>query len=117
MIQRIEPASRMSQAVRYGDTIFLAGQVGESGEDFAMQVEKALSNVDRLLADAGTDRSRLLQATIWLADRGDYARFNEIWEAWLDGAPSPTRATAIIGFPDPGYRVEVIVTAAADTRA
>uniref|UniRef100_UPI00333EF657 RidA family protein n=1 Tax=Castellaniella defragrans TaxID=75697 RepID=UPI00333EF657 len=111
-IQRIESGSRMSQAVIHGDTVYLSGQVGTLGESIGVQVRSALAEVDRLLAQAGTNKSRILAATIWLADMGDFAAMNAEWEAWVDPANPPARATGQASLADPGYRFEVIVTAA-----
>ena len=111
-IQRIEPNARMSGAVVHGGTVYLAGQVGEPGADIRVQVRGALAEVDRLLAAAGTDKSRILQATVWLSDMADFAAMNAEWEAWIDPANPPARATGEVQLADSGYKVEVIVVAA-----
>lgn len=110
-ITRLEPGRRMSQAVIHGDTVYLAGQVGE-GADVTAQARDALAQVDRLLALAGTDKSKILSCTVWLADIGDFAAMNAVWEGWVDPANPPARATGEAKLATPDYRVEFIVTAA-----
>lgn len=110
-ITRLEPGRRMSQAVIHGDTVYLAGQVGE-GADVTAQSRSALAEVDRLLAAAGSDKSRILSCTIWLADIADFAAMNAVWDAWVDPANPPARATGEARLATPDYRVEFIVTAA-----
>jgi len=110
-ITRIEPGRRMSQAVIHGDIVYLAGQVGE-GADVTAQCRDALAQVDRLLALAGSDKSRILSCTVWLADMADFAAMNAVWEGWVDPANPPARATGEAKLATPDYRVEFIVTAA-----
>lgn len=110
-ITRIESGPRMSQAVVHGDTVYLAGQVGE-GEDVAAQTRHALSEVDRLLAAAGSNKSRILSTTIWLADMADFAAMNSVWDTWVDKANPPARATGEAKLAAPKYKVEIIVVAA-----
>lgn len=110
-ITRIEPGRRMSGAVIHGDTVYLAGQVG-TGKDVTEQARAALTEVDRLLALAGSDKSHLLACTIWLADMGDFAAMNAVWEAWIDPANPPARATGEAKLATPDYLVEFIITAA-----
>ena len=111
-IQRLHSGPRMSQAVIHGGIVYLAGQVGAPGEDVEAQTRAVLASVDSLLAEAGTDRSRILQATIWLADMADFAVMNEVWEEWIGGANAPARATGEVKLATPDYKVEIIVTAA-----
>lgn len=110
-ITRYESGPRMSQAVVHGDTVYLAGQVGE-GEDVAAQTRHALSEVDRLLAAAGSNKSRILSTTIWLADMADFAAMNSVWDTWVDKANPPARATGEAKLAAPKYKVEIIVVAA-----
>jgi len=110
-IQRIEPGRRMSGAVIHGDTVYLAGQVGE-GADVSAQARSALAEVERLLALAGSDKSRILACTIWLADIADFAAMNAVWDGWIDPANPPARATGEAKLATPDYKVEFIVTAA-----
>jgi enamine deaminase RidA (YjgF/YER057c/UK114 family) len=102
----------MSQAVINNGIVYLAGQVAKEGEDVATQTKSVLSEIDRLLALAGTDKSRLLTATIWLADIGEFANMNKVWDAWVDPQNTPARATGEVKLAAPKYLVEIIVTAA-----
>ena len=111
-IRRIEPGPRMSQAVVHGNTAYLAGQVGAPGESVTAQTRAVLAQIDRLLAEAGSDKSRILSATIWLADIGDFAEMNSVWDGWVDPANPPARATGESRLAAPEYKVEIIVTAA-----
>ncbi len=110
-IKRIEPGKRMSGAVVHGNTVYLAGQVGE-GTTVAEQSKSALAEVDRLLAAAGTDKSKILQTLIYLSDMSTFAEMNAVWEAWIDPANPPARATSGAPLATPDYKVEFIVTAA-----
>jgi len=111
-IERLHSGPRMSQAVIHGGIVYLAGQVGAPGEDATAQTRAVLGSIDTLLREAGTDRSRLLTATVWLADMADFAAMNAVWEEWIGGANAPTRATGEVRLATPAYKVEVIVTAA-----
>lgn len=111
-IRRIEPGKRMAGAVVHGDTVYLAGQVGDPTGDLAAQTRSALAEVDRLLEAAGSSKSKILSAQIWLKDISDFAAMNAVWDAWIDPANPPARATmgkADLATPD--YLVEVIVVA------
>lgn len=111
-IQRLESNTRMSQVVIHGDTVHLAGQVGKPGDDVAAQTATILSEIERLLALAGADKSRLLTATIWLADITTFDQMNSVWDAWIDGQNPPTRATSEARLAGDDYLVEIIVSAA-----
>lgn len=111
-IQRIESGTRMSQAVIHGDTIYLSGQVGEPGSSVADQTRQVLTQIEDLLAQAGSDKSKILMATIWMADMADFAKMNTVWDAWVGGKDAPARATGEAKLATPDYKVEIIVTAA-----
>ena len=111
-IRRIEAGPRMSQAVIHGDTVYLAGQVGRPGKSVTEQTQAVLASVDRLLKEAGTDKSKLLQAIIWLADMKDFGEMNAVWDTWVDGKNAPARATGEAKLATPDYLVEIIITAA-----
>lgn len=102
----------MSAAVVHGSTVYLAGQVGAPGESVTAQTTAVLAEIDRLLAEAGSHKAKLLQATIWLADMGDFAEMNAVWDAWVDPENPPARATGESRLATPDYRVEIIVIAA-----
>jgi len=112
-IRRIESDRRMSQAGVHGDTVYLAGQVGSPGATVKEQTAEALASIEALLREAGSSKSKILSVTIWLADIGDFAAMNEVWDAWVGGQSPPVRATAEARLAAPGYRVEIIVVAAA----
>jgi len=112
MITRLHSDDRMSQAVIHGDTIWLAGQVGEPGEDVIAQTRTALAEIDSLLAEAGSSKSKIISATIWLADINDFEAMNSVWDKWIDPANPPARATGESRLAAPEYRVEIIVVAA-----
>ncbi|MDJ0932676.1 RidA family protein [Breoghania sp.] len=111
-IKRLNPEPRMSQAVIHGGLVWLAGQVGAPGESVTAQTEAVLARIDALLADAGTNKSRLLQTTIWLSSVDDFAEMNAVWDAWIDPANPPTRACGGSRLATPDYKVEIIVVAA-----
>lgn len=107
--QHIGP--RMSEIVIHRDTIYLAGQVGE-GPHVTAQTQDMLAQVDRLLADAGSSKSHILSATIWLADMADVAAMNAVWDGWIDPANPPARACVESRLVTPEFLVEVMVIAA-----
>ncbi len=113
-IQRIRSGSRMSQAVVHGNTVYLAGQVGAPGESVAAQTRAVLAQIEELLTEVGSDKSKLLQATIWLADMADFNEMNGVWDAWIGGQNAPARATGEAKLASPAYKVEIIATAALD---
>lgn len=112
MITRLDPGARMSEAVIHGDTVYLAGQVGEPGDDVTAQTKTVLAEIDGLLARAGSDKSKILSATIWLADINDFAAMNSVWDQWVDKDNPPARATSEARLATPDYKVEIIVVAA-----
>ena len=110
-IKRFESGARMSQAVRHGDTIYLAGQVG-TGTTVTEQATSALAEVERLLDLTGGSKSSILQVTVWLADMKDFAEMNAVYDAWVDPEHKPTRAAGEAKLATPDYLVEFIVVAA-----
>ena len=112
-IVRIEAGPRMSRAVVHGDTVYLAGHVSkEPAGSVRGQTEAILRNIDARLAGAGTDRSKLLSADIWLADIATFDEMNAAWDAWVDPANPPARATVEARLASPDYLVEIMVIAA-----
>ena len=112
MITRIDPGPRMSDAVVHGNTVYLAGQVGNPGEGVTAQTKTVLAEIDALLARVGSDKSKILMATIWLADIADFEAMNAVWDAWVDQDNPPARATSEAKLATPEYLVEIVVTAA-----
>jgi len=112
MIKRLGPGKRLSQASIHGNTVYLAGQVGAPGESVTAQTRAITAQIEALLAQAGSDKSKLLSATIWLADMADFAEMNAVWDAWIDGKDAPARATGEAKLATPDYKVEIIIVAA-----
>lgn len=110
-IRRIDVGPRMSQIVIHGNTVYLAGQVGE-GDGVGAQTRDILSTVDTLLAKAGSDKTKVLQAIIWLSDMSTFAEMNKEWDAWVPQGHTPARATGEAKLAGPEYLVEIIITAA-----
>ncbi len=111
-ITRSHSNDRMSQMVIHNGTIYLAGQVGNKGDSVADQTRSCLEKVDALLAEAGVDKTRILQATIWLDDMSTFAEMNEVWDAWVAPGHTPARAAGEAKLAHPELIVEVIVIAA-----
>jgi len=111
-IKRLQKSSRMSQAVIHGGIVYLAGQVGTEGAPIQEQIQQTLNSIDKLLAASGSDKSHMLQATVWLADMADFPAFNALWEAWIDRDNPPARSTGQVPMVSPGYKIEITVVAA-----
>ncbi len=113
-IQRIEPGKRLSQAVAYGNLVFLAGQVAmdKPGASMGEQTRNILERIDRLLAQAGTDKSRILSANIWITDMRQFDEMNRVWDAWVPEGCAPARATVESRLASPDYCVEIMCVAA-----
>jgi enamine deaminase RidA (YjgF/YER057c/UK114 family) len=113
-IQRFETGPRMSQAVVHGDTIYLAGVVAKTaaGESVAKQTQEILSIIDGHLAKAGSDKSKLLTATIYITDMKNFAEMNAVWDSWVSAGNTPARATVEVKLAAPQYGVEIMVIAA-----
>lgn len=112
-IRRLHVGARMSEAVIHNGVVYLAGQVAEDpSADVAAQTSQVLAAIDRLLAETGSDRTRILQAQVFLADIGDFAAMNAVWDAWVPAGHTPARATVEARLAAPQYRVEIKVIAA-----
>jgi enamine deaminase RidA (YjgF/YER057c/UK114 family) len=113
-IQRIKPGPRMSGAVVHGDTVYLAGQVANAtaGKSVTEQTTEILSIIDALLAEAGTDKSKILMANIWLTDMGTFQEMNAVWDSWVSAGNAPARATVEAKLAAPAFKVEIAVIAA-----
>ncbi len=111
-ITRYGTGPRMSEAVACNGILWVAGQVGTPGESVGDQTKACLAEVDRILAGAGIDKTRIVSAQIWLADMAAFAEMNAVWDAWVAPGHTPARATGEAKLAAPGYLVEVIVTAA-----
>lgn len=102
----------MSQAVVHGNVVYLAGQVGTAGASVTDQTKDILASIDRLLESVGSDKSKILQTTIWLASMDDFAEMNAVWDAWVSPGNAPARATGEAKLATPDYKVEIICIAA-----
>ena len=112
MIQRIDPGNRMSEASLHGGIVYLAGQVPETADaGIETQTAEVLAAIDALLAQAGSDKSRILRAQIFLADIADFAGMNRAWDAWVVPGNAPARATVEARLANPAWKVEIVVTA------
>lgn len=111
-ITRIETGPRMSQAVVHGGVVYLAGQVGTAGASITKQTQDILANVDRLLAEVGSDKTKILQTTIWLSSMDDFAEMNAVWDAWVPQGHTPARAAGESKLATPDYNVEILCIAA-----
>jgi enamine deaminase RidA (YjgF/YER057c/UK114 family) len=113
-IQRIAIGPRMSKAVVHGDTVYLAGQVADkaAGKSVAEQTAEILGIIDALLAEAGSDKSKLLMVNIWLSDMSTFAEMNGVWDKWVVAGQTPGRATVEAKLAAPQFTVEIAVIAA-----
>ena len=113
MIKRFDVGPRMSEMAIHNGTVYLAGQVAtDDGADITVQTQQVLAAIDALLAQAGTDKTRILMAQIFLADLADFAGMNAVWDAWVPAGHTPPRATVQAALANPGWKIEVVVTAA-----
>ena len=113
MIERIDAGPHMTEAVVHNGVVYLAGQVSTGGaKDIAGQTREVLAAIDALLARAGTDKSRVLRAQIFLADMADFAAMNAVWDQWVIAGHTPARATVQAPLAKPQWKVEIVVTAA-----
>ena len=114
-ITRIQTNNRMSQCVVHGDTVYTAGQVAQTagGESVTRQTEVILEQIDALLAEAGTDKTKILSATIWINTMDDFAEMNAVWDAWVPQGHAPCRACVESPrLASPDFTVEIGVIAA-----
>jgi len=113
-IQRFDVGPRMSEMALHNGVAYLAGQVAEDAtQGIEGQTSQVLAAIDALLARAGSDKTRILRAQIFLADLGDFAAMNAVWEAWVVPGHTPPRATVQAALAKPQWKIEVVVTAAA----
>lgn len=112
-IQRYHVGPRLSEIVVHNNTVYLAGQIAESlDKDTRGQTEEVLASIDRLLNEVGSDKTRVLTVTIYLANIDDFDAMNAVWSAWVATGHTPARATVEARLADPRYRVEMSVVAA-----
>ncbi len=113
-VQRQEVGPRMSTVVVHGNTVYLAGIVADNpkGKNTTEQTKDILGQIDRFLAKAGTDKSKLLSANIWITDMANFADMNAVWDGWVSAGNTPARATVEAKLASPDYKVEIMVVAA-----
>ncbi|MET3107365.1 enamine deaminase RidA (YjgF/YER057c/UK114 family) [Oxalobacteraceae bacterium GrIS 2.11] len=113
-IKRHHVGARMSEMAIYNSTVYLAGQVAsDAGLDIVGQTQDVLAQIDKLLAEAGTDKSRILMAQIYLSDLANFAGMNQVWDAWVVNGNTPPRATVQAALAKPEWLIEIVITAAA----
>ena len=112
-IERVNVEKRLSDMAIYNGVAYLAGQVPDDDRlDMEGQTAQVLATIDRLLATAGTDKSRILMATVYVANMKEFDAMNRAWDAWVAPGNAPPRATVEARLANPDYKVEIVVTAA-----
>jgi enamine deaminase RidA (YjgF/YER057c/UK114 family) len=113
-IERHDVGPRMSKAVVHGNTVYLAGIVADNpkGKSVKDQTQDILRQIEGFLKKAGTDKSKLLSANIWITDMAEFAEMNAVWDAWVAPGNTPARATVQARLASPDYKVEIMVVAA-----
>lgn len=112
-LKRFHVGARLSETAVHNGTIYLAGQVpDDTSADIRGQTAQVLDMVDRLLAEAGSDKTRILMTQIFLVDIQDIGAMNEVWDAWVPAGHTPPRATVEAKLANPAYKIEIVVTAA-----
>lgn len=113
MVQRFDVGARMSEMAVHNGTVYLAGQIADdASQDIRGQTRQVLGAIDALLARAGSDKTKILLAQIFLADLADFAAMNEVWDAWVAAGHTPPRATVQAHLAKPEWKLEIVVTAA-----
>jgi enamine deaminase RidA (YjgF/YER057c/UK114 family) len=113
MVQRFDVGPRLSEMAVHNGVAYLAGQVAaDDSQDISGQTTQVLAQIDALLARAGSDKSRILMCQIFIADLADFPAMNAVWERWVAAGQAPPRATVQAALARPGWRVEMVVTAA-----
>ncbi len=112
-VERFHVGPRLSEMAIHHGTVYLAGQIAEdTSQDMAGQTQQVLASIDRLLTEAGTDKTRILMAQIIITDMRLFAELNKAWESWVKPGHTPPRATIEAKLATPKHLVEIIVTAA-----
>ena len=113
-LKRLNPGPRYSDAVIHGNVVYLAGKVAlkNKGKSVTQQTKEILQEIDKTLKQAGTDKTKLITANIWLAKITTAAEMNAVWDKWVSKGNTPARATVEAKLVDPGFTVEIMVTAA-----
>ncbi len=113
-IKRIDIGPRMSQAVVHGGTVYLSGQVAteKAGASVTEQTVEVLTKIDRLLAEAGSDKTKVLSAGVFIADIATFAEMNAVWDGWVSPGNTPCRTTIETKLAAPVYAIEISIVAA-----
>jgi enamine deaminase RidA (YjgF/YER057c/UK114 family) len=112
-IERLHVGKRLSETAVHNGTVYLAGQIAEdTGQDIVGQTREVLGHVDRLLAEVGSDRTRILSAQIYIASMADFPGMNSVWDEWVVAGHTPPRATVEARLANPACLVEVVIVAA-----
>jgi enamine deaminase RidA (YjgF/YER057c/UK114 family) len=112
-VQRFHVGKRLSEMAVHGDTIYLAGQVAEDASlDITGQTKQVLAAIDKLLAEVGSDKTKILSTTIYITDMANFPAMNAVWDAWVPQGNTPARATVEAKLANPAYKVEMQVIAA-----
>jgi enamine deaminase RidA (YjgF/YER057c/UK114 family) len=112
-IQRLQVGPRLSGAVVHNGLVYISGQVPDDGSaDITVQTQQVLAKIDQLLREAGSDKTKLLWAQIFLPDMKDFAAMNAVWEKWIVAGQTPARATVEAKLANASYKVEIMATAA-----
>lgn len=111
-IQRLDPEHRMSEAVVYNNTVYYTSVPENLDEDAEAQTANALAVIDRILTRVGSDKSKILDATIFLVEKEDFAAMNRAWDAWVSPGNAPVRCTVQALLMNPKYKVEIKIIAA-----
>lgn len=114
-VRRLHVGPRLSQAAVHGNTVYTAGIVADDASaDVASQTQQILARIDQYLAEAGTDKTKIVNVTIWLSDIREFAAMNSVWDAWVPKGQTPPRACVEARLAAPQYKVEIRVIAAID---
>ncbi len=112
-IQRLHIGKRLSEMTVHGDTIYLAGQVAEdASQDITGQTKQILAAIDKLLGEAGSDKTKILSTTIYITDMANFPAMNAVWDTWVVQGNTPCRATVEAKLANANYKVEIQVIAA-----
>jgi enamine deaminase RidA (YjgF/YER057c/UK114 family) len=112
-IQRFHVGPRMSDMAIHNGTVYLAGQVADdTSQDTGGQTRQVLATIDKLLAEAGSDKAKILSTTIYITDMANFPAMNAVWDAWVAKGNTPPRATVEAQLAKPAYLVEITVIAA-----
>lgn len=112
-IKRLHVGKRLSEVAIHNGTVYLAGQIADdTSADIVGQTQEVLDHVDRLLAEAGSDKSCILMCQIYITDMQLFPGMNEVWDAWVTSGHTPPRATVEAKLANPACLVEIVVTAA-----